>query len=281
MQDFTLHTHSVGFDGHNTPAQMVARAAELGFRTIGISNHFIVHPRIKESQMYAAACTKGRAWSDIYSSSFDEVMARFVPHYADMASVAAASDIRVLRGMEVDWFDDDAWRAGFSAALRELKPDYLICAKHIVEFDGLLYNTHDMERAPVEIQNLVLAKYWENIGAAAKSGLFNFMAHLNLPKKVGLGDDAHWAAAENAALDAIARSNTAIEINTSGIGRFGTPYPSARILSGAAKRGVPILLSDDAHRAEQIGRDFDVAMSVAYATGVKRLASLDEILKLR
>lgn len=281
MQDFTLHTHTVGFDGHNTVAEMIDRAAALGMHAIGISNHFIVHPRVKESKMYAAACSKGRAWSDIYSASFDEVMARFIPHYAELERLAATAGIRVLRGMEVDWFDDDAWRDGFAEALRILRPDYLIGAKHFVEMDGALYNPHDWEHADVATQEKLLATYWDNVARAARSGLFHWMAHLDLPRKVGLGEDERWEMHENTALDAIAAANVGIEINTGGVGRFGAPYPSARILAGAAARGIPVIISDDAHAAAQIGRDFDVAVDAAREAGGIKFATLDEILRIR
>ncbi len=281
MQDFTLHTHTIGFDGRNTPREMIARAVELGLHTIGISNHFIVHPRIKESKMYAAACRKGHAYSDIYSASFDEVMARFVPHYAEMDELAAASNIRVLRGMEVDWFADPTWRDGFEAAIRTLKPDYLIGAKHFVELDGELHNPHDMAHAALELQEKLLAEYWDNVANAAASRLFNWMAHIDLPKKVDLGRADCWISHENVALDAITASGTAIEINASGIGRCGEPYPSARILVGAAQRKIPVFLSDDAHAADQIGRGFDTATAFARDAGVTKFASADEILNIR
>ncbi len=280
MQNFTLHTHTVGFDGRNTPREMVARAAECGMHTIGVSNHFIVHPRIKESKMYAAACAKGHAWSDIYASSFDEVMARFIPHYAEMEQIADAAGIRVLRGMEVDWFNDDAWRRDFDAAVRVLRPDYLIGAKHFVELDGVLYNPHDMEHAAPELQDRLLAAYWDNIARAAHSGLFNWMAHLDLPKKVGLGRDEKWVAHENAALDAIADAHIAIEVNASGIARMSEPYPSARILCGVVARKIPVILSDDAHRTEQIGYNFDVAGAFARDAGVTNFATVDQILNI-
>ena len=48
MQNYTLHTHTVGFDGRNAVMEMVNRARELGLKTIGISNHFIVHLHIKK-----------------------------------------------------------------------------------------------------------------------------------------------------------------------------------------------------------------------------------------
>ena len=81
-QDFTLHTHTIGCDGKNTPAEMVARATEMGMQAIGISNHFIVHPKIRESNFYPHAVRGG--YNQIYNSSFDEIMARFIPIYQEI-----------------------------------------------------------------------------------------------------------------------------------------------------------------------------------------------------
>ena len=74
MQRFSLHTHSLGFDGRNTEQEMLAQAEPLGWTHLGFSNHFIVHPEIKKAPMYAYALKGG--YHNIYSSSFDEVIAK-------------------------------------------------------------------------------------------------------------------------------------------------------------------------------------------------------------
>ena len=145
IQDFSLHTHTVGFDGRDTPAQMVARAQELGMKTIGISNHFIVHPDITKTKFYPPAVNGG--YSAIYSSSFDEAIAKFKPHYEELKKLAETSNIKIYRGMEVDYFEYPKWRKGFERAIKVLSPDYIICASHFIEYDGMLRNVHDMANA--------------------------------------------------------------------------------------------------------------------------------------
>ena len=68
-QKYTLHTHTSGFDGKNTIAEMVACARDMGFNTVGISNHFIVHPNIKQSKMYPFSVHGG--YSNIYASAYE------------------------------------------------------------------------------------------------------------------------------------------------------------------------------------------------------------------
>lgn len=52
MQNFSYHTHTNISDGKNTIEEMVAKAVDLGWKEIGISNHLIVHKDIKLSTGY-------------------------------------------------------------------------------------------------------------------------------------------------------------------------------------------------------------------------------------
>lgn len=276
MQSFTLHTHTLGFDGQNTPAEMVACAKSLGMQAIGISNHFVVHPEIKAAPMYAAAVAHG--YNAIYSATFEECIARFLPHYAELEKLAAAADIKIYRGMEVDFFDTPDWRAGFARACEILRPDYLIGSTHFVYYDGMLCNTHDMKNAAPAVCNQMLQIYWENVAAAGESGLFSWLAHLDLPKKAGLGLDASWARVEAAVLSRLAVAGAKIEINTGAYSYFDEPYPSRRILELVARHNIPVLISDDAHRADQIGRHFDRVEQFVRDCGVKNFLTPQKIL---
>lgn len=279
MQDFTLHTHTIGFDGKNTPAQMAARATELGLHTIGISNHFIVHPDITHAPMYKYAVRGG--YDGIYSDSFDKTIEKFRAHYDELNELASRTNIRILRGMEVDYFTHPAWRARFERAVQILQPDYIIGTAHFVEYGGVLCNTHDAAHASPDVQNQMLKTYWANIRNAAASGLFTWIAHLDLYKKAGLGRAEQWRDAESAALDAIAASNTAMEINTSLYEQGAEPYPSPRIVKMAVDRNIPIVFSDDAHSVDKIGRFWSRGNAFALECGVKNTLSLQKILDFR
>jgi len=58
-------------------------------------------------------------------------------------------------------------------------------------------------------------------------------------------------------LDAVARKNMAVEINTSGYRLRSEPFPSQYFLKKVIKRGIPIVAGSDAHRPEDVGRFFD------------------------
>ena len=259
MQNYTLHTHTVGFDGKNTVLEMVRRAQQLNLKTIGISNHFIVHQNIKKSRAYKYAVRGG--YSNMYADTFEEAQERFINNYNVIDCARRMNpNMNILQGMEVDFFDDARWQKNFQKAVKVLKPDYIIGAKHFVEYGGRVLNMHDLKNAGADTQEFLLNKYWAGVARAAESGLFDWVAHLDLPKKVGLGREQKWAEHENRAVESAAKSNTAIEINTSFYKQdCYEPYPSNRILRAVAQNNVPVLISDDAHNTESIARHFDEA----------------------
>ena len=268
---YTLHTHTVGFDGRDTVSDMVNRARELGYNKIGFSNHFIVNPIIKNTKMYPYAVIGG--YANIYCSSFDEAESRFSEHYDEIGRVQEKNpDIKILRGMEVDFFQDEKWLAGFEHAIKLLKPDYVIGSAHFVNYGGTLLNTHDWKNSDFKTQNELLKMYWTNVKNAAASGLFTWMAHLDLPKKVYLGMEEDWAEYENMAVESAAKSNTGIEINTSFYREYAyEPYPSNRILEMMKKENVPTIISDDAHEVKNIGRHFDEARAIIKKYNLKTI----------
>lgn len=268
MQNFSLHTHTIGFDGKNTVEEMVCTAKNIGFEKLGISNHFIVHPQIKNTKMYTYAL-RG-AYYNIYNSSFDEAIEKFKPHYEEIDEVSQKTGFKILKGMEVDFFAYNGWREGFQKACEILKPDYLIGSAHFICCHDTLYNSHDVKNASKEEQNLLLHKYYQNVRAAAQSGIFDFLAHLDLFKKTGLGREPLWETDERQTVETIAKTGAKVEINTSGFKLpYDEPYPSKRILNLLAEYKVPVILSDDAHNVERLGDSFDKAHQMALDTGIK------------
>ena len=279
IQDFTLHTHTIGFDGDHTVAEMAMRASELGFKTIGISNHFILHPDILSAPCYGYS-RRGH-YQNIYCDNFDEIMSRFSKHRDDLERVAADANIniRILRGFEADFFYYPKWQTLFQQAIKILQPDYIIGACHFVEHNGTLCNVHDMANADSVNRDIMLNKYWQKIRDASNSGLFSWMAHLDLPQKKLVGTDEKWIETEAKVIETLKQNKTTIEINT-GLYRpyCNEPYPSPRIMKMVANANLPVLFSDDAHNVNQIMRHFDEAKQLAQECGIKNYLTLQKIL---
>ena len=71
----------------------------------------------------------------------------------------------------------------------------------------------------------------------------------------------------NKLLDAVAKNNMAIEVNTSGYKTKNEPYPSLTILRKAVNRKIPLVAGSDAHRPEDVGRYFDRLPELARKLG--------------
>lgn len=276
-QNFTLHTHTNLFDGKNTATEMIDAAQQCGMVAIGISNHFIVHPDIVDTPSYAAALRGG--YAHMYMNNFDGAINEFRQHYDELRQIAQHASIKILCGMEVDFFNTATWRRGFERALKILQPDYIIGSGHFVEYNGRLCNIHDMANADDDARDEMLTLYWTKIQQMAQSGMFNWLAHLDLPKKRGLGRDARWFDTECHTVDVIAKSGARLEINAKGfVLPYNEPYPSGRILNQVAAANIPVLISDDAHAVDQVCRNFSDAEHFAQQCGVKNMLSLQKIL---
>ena len=273
MQKYSFHTHTIGFDGRNSEEEMLQKAMDIGFEKIGFSNHFIVHPQIKETKFFQAALKLG--YDKIYSSYFDEAIEKFENHYKKIDELKKTTGFPIYKGMEVDFFDYDGWRQGFENACKILRPDYLVGSAHLIAYNNTLYNMHDLKKAtPIE-QDLLLYKYYQNVRKAANSGLFNFLAHLDLPKKVNLGTDEKWVNIEIQTIKSIAKSGTAVELNTSGFKLgYEEPYPSKRIIKLLSEYNIPIILSDDAHNVERIGDKFLETEKLAQSFNIQNFYEL-------
>lgn len=276
IQDFTLHTHTNEFDGQNSINEMINRAADMEMSAIGISNHFIAHPVIRQTNFYPFAVRGG--YESMYSTSFDELMAQFVPHFENIERIGGRQNIRVLRGVEADFFYYPTWERDFARAMDVLRPDYIIGACHFIEMDGKLYNIHDIANATPAMRDRMLELYWAKVRDAAASGIFTWMAHLDLPKRVGAGMGARWVNDEMRAIETLARHNMPIELNTAGKINHSAMHPGERVLDMVRDANIPVLISDDAHAASQIGRGFDAATRALNAHGIKNRMSLQKIL---
>ena len=115
----------------------------------------------------------------------------------------------------------------------------------------------------------IYRRYYKLVALMAESGLYDVVAHLDLPKKFGRRlDEEQQRDFVLPALDRIARAGMAIEINTSGLRDAAAEmYPSRQILSWAWEREIPITFGSNAHSPDQVGANFDVAVAIAKEVG--------------
>jgi histidinol-phosphatase (PHP family) len=122
----------------------------------------------------------------------------------------------------------------------------------------------------------VWATYFETLGEAARTGMFDILAHPDLVKvfagRVPVPDGDLRRFYERA-MDGIAESDVAVEVSTAGLRKpAGEIYPAPAFLEMCLDAGRPVALSSDAHVPEHLGYEYERALSLLEDLGVTELA---------
>jgi histidinol-phosphatase (PHP family) len=120
-------------------------------------------------------------------------------------------------------------------------------------------------------------RYFSELAAAARSGLFDVMAHPDLVKKFGhrpAGSLTHWYEGAAAAFQ---EAGCAIELSTGGLRKpVGETYPSLEFLQICHRRGIPATMGSDAHAPHEVGHRFDEGRELLRAAGYESLVVFRE-----
>ena len=120
-------------------------------------------------------------------------------------------------------------------------------------------------------------RYFDHLGAAAASALFESLAHPDLVKI--FGDRAPRSVAEALharAADAFAEAGVAVEVSSAGLRKpVGELYPAPELLDACRAREVPITLASDAHTPRLVGEALDAAIELATRAGYETVSVFD------
>lgn len=255
MQKYSYHTHTNSFgifDGHNSAVEMIRQAEKIGYKEIGISNHFVFHPNMTLN-------------SPMFFNDEQKAVDTLKKTIYEIRSAAEVSDIKVYAGFEVDFFPSAVWRNAFERIIKQLDADYFIGSSHFCFnkdesqiINMYLYKEYE-DKFTIEEEQNKISRYWQNVAAAAESGYFAFLGHLDVykifPHFAPLGnDDDKWAVIET-----LGRLKHPYELNTSGWAKCGEQHPADWMLKELNKRDVPVLINDDAHDVSHLGRYYQQA----------------------
>lgn len=244
--DYHTHTplcrHAAG-----EPEEFVDAALAAGLTEYGVSDHAPARPEpFDDWRMAEAELPEYLEW-----------IGRARRHAAGRIPVRSGLECDWLPGCE-PWIEDLAGRHDW---------DYLIGSVHYLgdwDFD----NPKWIGRWGGEDLEAVWERYWRAYAAMADSGLFDILAHPDLIKKFSRGPAGDLDRYYEPAIEAVAASGGAIEINTAGLHKpCAEAYPAPRFLELARQAGVPLVISSDAHAPVEVARDFAQAVALAKAAG--------------
>lgn len=262
LSDYHVHLRP---DGENTPAQRHftaenaeryrAVATERGIDELGVSEH--VYRFSQSLEVWRHPFWVANAVDDI-----DEYC-RFVREQTDLKL-----------GIEADFIPGAEDRMANLLAARDF--DYVIGSVHFIAEKALDMDDYSIWDGATSAEQ-IWRRYFETLGQAARSGLFDILAHPDLVKVWGAdkplpeGDLRRYY---ELAIDGIAESGIAIEVSTAGLRKRAQEiYPAPAFLEMCLEAGAPVALSSDAHVPADIGAGYEQALELLESVGVTQLCA--------
>jgi histidinol-phosphatase (PHP family) len=187
--------------------------------------------------------------------------------------VCEETDLRL--GIEVDFVPGAEDRIANFLEQRDF--DYVVGSVHFLRDHSLDMDDYSVWGSGASAED-IWRGYFLALGEAARSGLFDILAHPDLVKVWGParrdrplpeGDLRRYY---ELAIDGIAESGVAIEVSTAGLRKRAQEiYPAPALLQMCVEAGAQIALSSDAHRPEDVGADYGRALELLESVGVSEL----------
>jgi histidinol-phosphatase (PHP family) len=261
LTDYHLHLRPDRVDATAAEAFTAANVAryrevadERGIAELGVSEH--VHRFVQALDVWQHPFWREQAVDDLDA-------------YCEF--VRDRTDLRL--GLEVDYVPGAEDRTQNLIERADL--DYVVGSVHFLRDAAVDHDRFDIWRDPRSADD-VWRRYFETLGEAARSGLFDILAHPDLVKMWGSqrprpeGDLRRFY---ELAMDGIAEGDIAIEVSTAGLRKpVGELYPAPAFLELVLEAGCPVALSSDAHVPADVGRDYDRALELLDSLGVQQLS---------
>jgi histidinol-phosphatase (PHP family) len=229
-------------------------AAKRGIAELGVSEH--VHRFARALEVWAHPFWKLAAVDDLD---------------AYVAFVREQTDLRL--GIEADFVAGREDR--MASLLDEHEWDYVIGSVHFLADSAVDMPVWDVWSGTAD-PDKVWRRYFETLGEAARTGMYDVMAHPDLVKVWGRErprPDGDLHQFYKLALDGIAETVPAIEVSTAGLRKpVGEIYPDPRFLELCLEVGCPVSLSSDAHVPEHLGHRYADALELLSSLGVAEVA---------
>lgn len=242
-----FHMHTIFCDGKNQPEEYVLLALKKKMTGIGFSSHVTI--------------SLDNNWSMRAESvgNYSSEIARLKEKYA--------KQIEIYSGFEMDYLptDDEKNIHKYIDMV-----DYTIGSVHyLYDKNNNIYYSVDGSKDEVDLTfnkffngnaaDFVKFYYCELLRVAHKFRP-NIIGHLDIYKKQNKDNtyfnehDNWYQSLIDQVLDEIVALGLIVEVNTGGMlrGFVNEPYPSFWILQECYKRKIPIIVSSDAHRSEDI-----------------------------
>jgi len=239
----SYHVHSSWSDGVDSIQALADAAHWHNLAELGFSDHLVLAPPDP---------------GPVSWSIRPESLVRYVE---EVYGVRESCPIPVRLGLEVDFFPGQAEIV--QDLLSPYAFDYLIGSVHFVDGFPVDESREHWEALTQSEVDDVHRKYWRLVADMAGTRAFQLAGHVDIVKKFAFRPTHDLSQEIGIALDSMAAAGMALELNTAGWGKpCQESYPSEGILREAISRGIPIVVTADAHRKADLSQYYDRAFDL-------------------
>lgn len=241
--------------------QFVDTAKEKGIQEFGISEHAY--------HFYETKNIVSKPW-------MEERRYYKMEDYVDLFKRADQLGMDVRMSIEMDYTPGK--HAEMEAFIKSYPFDYVIGSVHWVEDFGIDLAEYRKEWDRRDLYE-TYRSYYDQIVTLAESNLFDIVGHIDLVKifKYVPTDQEFLIEQYERITDALKNSKTCVEISSAGLRKpVGRIYPEPELLSLCYKKGIPIVLSSDAHEPHQVGENYEATIKLAKEIGYTKLMTFQD-----
>lgn len=240
------HTHSLYCDGKSTLEEQVRAAEKCGLRQLGFSSHAPVP----------------------FENTFAMEEAKLPDYTREIDELQRTTDVTLLKSLECDYIPEVT--TDFAERQDKNGLDYLIGGVHQVRqphgdglwfIDGPKQEIYDNGLRDLFDNNIKVAvtAFWEQTFEMIETQRMDIIAHFDKIKmhnrnRFFTEDEQWYKVLADKAIQLIKRHDIIVEVNTRGLykGRSDSFYPSTELLMKARKADIPVIVSSDAHKADEL-----------------------------
>ncbi|MFB9995148.1 histidinol-phosphatase HisJ family protein [Deinococcus oregonensis] len=257
LVDYHTHHYRCGHAQGQLGAYVEA-AIQAGLLEIGLSDHSPIYHLGSDPHPLPGTAMSEREFP-AYLQDMHEVRERF------------RERIAVRLGVESDYVL--GWDEHYRTLWNAMPLDYVIGSVHWLG----TWSIFSPELPPGRSAEDVYEEYLRTTQAAARSGAYDIIGHLDCLKTRGHLPDLSITPLLEETVQVIAESGVTIELNTSGWRKeLGAPYPREELLALCRHHGVPVTLGSDAHRPEDVGANFAEAAALLERVGYTSVMRFSE-----
>jgi histidinol-phosphatase (PHP family) len=256
LTDYHLHLRPDGADAsperyytHENVERYLSAARQAGIGELGASEHVY---RFRD----ALQISTHPLWEQLATDDLDS--------YCEFVR---STPLRL--GIEADFVRGAEDRIAGLLEGREF--DYVVGSVHMIGDRMVDHAGYDVWDGSSDADR-VWEGYFGLVSEAARSGLFDILAHPDLVKM--WGPERPWPERDprfhyEPAVEAMAESEVAVELSTAGLRKpVGEMYPSPQLCEMCVEAGIAFALSSDAHVPEQVGYEYARAVGLLGELGV-------------